>query len=170
MPTKRKLNTDGEIISALTDSQQKVLAWLQAHDGWFRPGQIQPKDYPGGASSIGRILGEMVKQQHVFVRSGDRGNGTVCKEYSAVVVRRSARVAFRGFAAGVLQFEELVDVDEKDIDTVIPALAEKHTTALVAYPHTIEIEFLDEPNPHERFFRFGTDPAGMVSAPRGLFV
>jgi hypothetical protein len=26
----------------------------------------------------------------------------------------------------------------------------------------VELEFLDEPNPHHRYFRFGTNPAGMV--------
>lgn len=74
------------------------------------------------------------------------------------------RVAIRGYAAGRIQFEERVDVESAAMDNLLPDLAEKHATALAAHRlHMIEIEFLDEPNENERFFRFGTDPAGMVA-------
>lgn len=52
---------------------------------------------------------------------------------------------------------------EAALETLLPKLAAKHAKAMVAHElHMIEIEFLDEPNPLERFFRFGTDPSGMV--------
>jgi hypothetical protein len=73
------------------------------------------------------------------------------------------RIAIRGFAAGKMLFEDRIDLDEAGLENLLPALATKHATAMVAHRlHVIEIEFLDEPDPNQRFFRFGTDPGGMV--------
>lgn len=67
----------------------------------------------------------------------------------------------RGYAGGRLWFSEPADVDESKLDGLLPELAEKHVRLLPPL-HMIEIEFLDEPNQLERFFRFGTDPDAMV--------
>ena len=75
------------------------------------------------------------------------------------------RLAIRGYAAGVLKFEEFEDLldDDAELDARIAILANYHAEALAEHRlHMIEIEFLDEPNPNERFFRFGSDPSGMV--------
>jgi hypothetical protein len=73
------------------------------------------------------------------------------------------RVAVRGFVGRVRQFEDVIEVTGDALDEVLPALAEKHGAALASHAlHMIEIEFLDEPDINARFFRFGTDPAGMV--------
>lgn len=72
-------------------------------------------------------------------------------------------LAIRGFANGQQQFEDVVDVDESTLDSLLPMLAEKHAAALISHElHMIEIEFLDEPDANGRYFRFGTDPRGMV--------
>ena len=74
------------------------------------------------------------------------------------------RLAFRGFAQGVRQFEEFVDVDSDSMDSRLQELAEKHATRMMPLaPYMMEIEFLDEPDPGERFLRFGTDRGMMVS-------
>jgi hypothetical protein len=79
------------------------------------------------------------------------------------------KIAIRGFIGGVQQFDERLDVSESGDE--LEALAEKHALALLAKPggdkHMLEVEFLEEPDPLQRFFRFGTDPAGMV-APIGV--
>jgi hypothetical protein len=73
------------------------------------------------------------------------------------------RVAIRGFAADRIQFEDRVVIDSNDLDKLLPDLAIKHAAAMATFDlHMIEIEFLDEPDPLQRFFRIGTDPSGMV--------
>lgn len=72
-------------------------------------------------------------------------------------------VAIRGFAAGKKVFEDQVVIADTDLEKLLPALAEKHAKAMAEHRlHMIEIEFLDEPDPLQRFFRIGTDPSGMV--------
>lgn len=78
------------------------------------------------------------------------------------------RLAIRGFAEGRIKFEDAIDLPEAQIENLLPDLAQKHAAALAAHElHMIEIEFLDDPDPNARFFRFGTDPEGMV-APIGI--
>ncbi len=73
------------------------------------------------------------------------------------------RLAIRGFAGGAAVFDERVTLEDEQMESVIPALAAQHAARMATHElHMIEIEFLDEPNRAERFFRFGTDPAGMV--------
>lgn len=69
------------------------------------------------------------------------------------------KIAIRGFAGGKKLFEERIESTGEDLD----ALACEHMLLLKDHPlHMIEFEFLDEPDPKQRFFRIGTDPSGMV--------
>lgn len=73
------------------------------------------------------------------------------------------RLAIRGYVGRRVMFEDRVEVGFDHLGGVLPALAEQHATKLVAHElHMIEIEFLDEPNENNKYFRFGTDPSGMV--------
>lgn len=74
------------------------------------------------------------------------------------------RLAFRGYVGRVVQFEDRVEIDEAELMRLLPELAEKHAVALARHElHMVEIEFLDEPDPLQRYFRFGSDPPGMVA-------
>jgi hypothetical protein len=73
------------------------------------------------------------------------------------------RLVFRGYIGRVQQFEERVTFTESGWESQLPALAERHAQRLRHAPHMIEVEFLDEPDVNQRFFRFGTDPSGMRS-------
>jgi hypothetical protein len=70
----------------------------------------------------------------------------------------SVNLTFRVFVEGKLEIEETGAYQPDDIK----AVAERHAAAVGDRPHMVEIEFLDEPNPWERFFRMGTDPQAMV--------
>jgi hypothetical protein len=73
------------------------------------------------------------------------------------------RVVIRGYAAGKVQFEDRVLIADTDLEKLLPDVAERHAKAMAEHRlHYIEFEFLDEPDPNQRFFRFGTDPSGMV--------
>ena len=79
------------------------------------------------------------------------------------------RVAIRGFAGGQKLFDDVAELKDRELSSLLPRLAEKHAAQMAAHElHMIEIEFLDEPDVSKRFFRFGTDPAGMVRPMRVL--
>lgn len=68
------------------------------------------------------------------------------------------KVAVRGFGIGEKIFEEIVDIDS-DLSAIILSQVDR----LKQYrQYMIEIEFIEEPENPYRFFRFGTDPSGMV--------
>ena len=73
------------------------------------------------------------------------------------------RLAFRGFVSGKPLWEEFAEIEDDQLESVLPQLSEKHAKAMASHElHMIEVEFLDEPDPNQRFFRFGTDPSSMV--------
>lgn len=75
----------------------------------------------------------------------------------------TVRLAIRGFAGRRKIFEDRISVDADAIETEVAGLAAQHAAALASHElHMVEIEFLDEPDPNERYFRFGTDASGMV--------
>jgi hypothetical protein len=72
-------------------------------------------------------------------------------------------IAIRGFLGRRKLFESQVPIESSALDQLLPDLAETHSTAMAAGElDMIEIEFLDEPNVNERFFRIGTNSRGMV--------
>ena len=71
-------------------------------------------------------------------------------------------LAVRVWKNKTLLLEDRIQASDQEMDTLIPQLAMKHASAVEGADHMIEIEFLDEPDPLQRYFRFGTDPSGMV--------
>jgi hypothetical protein len=71
------------------------------------------------------------------------------------------RLALRAWSEDKLVFEEKVGVPEAELDLVMRRQME-HLASILGGQHMIEVEFLDEPNPNRRYFRFGTDPGGMT--------
>lgn len=73
------------------------------------------------------------------------------------------RLVVRGYLGSELIFRQNLALDSALVDSVIAAMAPKHSAAMAAHElDMIEFEFPDDPNPDERFFRIGTNPDGMV--------
>lgn len=73
------------------------------------------------------------------------------------------RLMFRGYLGRVCQWERPTSIAESDLDQVLPRLASEHGEAMNHGELTmIEVEFLDELDPNERYFRLGVSPEGMV--------
>jgi hypothetical protein len=69
------------------------------------------------------------------------------------------RVMVRAYKEGKLLWEKEQTIAESEIVT----LGEHHASEMAAGRiGMVEIEFLDDPNPNERFFRIGLEPHGMV--------
>jgi hypothetical protein len=71
----------------------------------------------------------------------------------------------RGWAGDELRIDELFIAPFEELIDFVPQLAARHAATLMVgnKPHTIEFEFLDEPDVTKRFVRFGTDPRRMVA-------
>lgn len=72
------------------------------------------------------------------------------------------RHGIRAWSKGKLVLDEIVGVPNHELDDIIPNLMKRLALMLAPHSHMIEVEFLDEPDPKKRFFRFGTDPTRMV--------
>lgn len=74
----------------------------------------------------------------------------------------TTRLTARIFVAGELLGEDTFELDGEAIETLVPEIARQHAKLVGDRPFMVELEFLDEPDPNTRYFRFGTDPAGIV--------
>lgn len=74
----------------------------------------------------------------------------------------TTRIIARIFVAGELLGEDTFELDGEAIETLVPEIARQHAKLVGDRPFMVELEFLDEPDPNTRYFRFGTDPAGMM--------
>lgn len=75
---------------------------------------------------------------------------------------RRISLMVRVYVEGMLHSEERIGATERGLSALLPSLGEKHARLCAERPTMIEIEFLDEPDINQRFFRIGTDSRGMV--------
>ena len=73
------------------------------------------------------------------------------------------RLAVRGYLDRALKFEEHLELSDAEIPSLIGLVGEKHAEAMaIGELDMVEFEFLDDPDPLQRFFRIGTNPSLMV--------
>ena len=74
------------------------------------------------------------------------------------------RITVRGWGDGALIFQETLEVTDEH--TMMRSAMEQIDMISPFERCCLEIEFLDETNPLERFYRFGTDTSRMVMPAR----
>jgi len=74
----------------------------------------------------------------------------------------TTRITARIFVAGELLGEETLELDEDQIETLLPEIARQHAKLVGDRPFLVELQFLDAKDARSRYFRFGTDPAGVT--------
>jgi hypothetical protein len=83
------------------------------------------------------------------------------KELRAKWREKMTRVILRGFLKGDPIFSDHQEIDPEDAG-LMERVAEQHARMTLSGDiDMIEIEFLDISDPNDRFFRIGTNPAGM---------
>lgn len=80
-------------------------------------------------------------------------------------MKNTYTVLVRGFKSGKLIFEDHIEmINEADVERLIPTLAAEHAAKMEdGTLGMIEMEFPDEPDPLDRFFRIGVETDGMVA-------
>ena len=88
--------------------------------------------------------------------------------FDEVVERQSKapvhRLAIRGWRNGEFRFEEHYRGTPAELRAMVPAMVAHHLARLepLDLPYLLEFEFLDEPDPLQRFLRIGTAPRVML--------
>jgi hypothetical protein len=74
------------------------------------------------------------------------------------------RLTISGYLKGERQFHMApLEIPVSDLESIVPAFALRHALAFIRKElDMIEFEFLDEPDPNDRFLRIGPNPQCMV--------
>jgi hypothetical protein len=74
------------------------------------------------------------------------------------------RIRVRGWENKEKKFDEHIELESAaEINKRLPVIAQHHISMLAdAKDWLVEIEFLDEPDPLQRFFRLGSHPTHMA--------
>lgn len=125
----------------------------------------EPRDLV--ARNVLRFLKERdpANSRHQAILAQIMGAWEKARQQERARALKPMRIAIRGYAfEGETMrtvFDERAEISG-DLHE-IGDLAQRHALRMLDSPQNmVEIEFLDETNPLERFFRIGTDPTGMV--------
>jgi hypothetical protein len=72
-------------------------------------------------------------------------------------------LAVRGYLGESMVSEKHLNIPQNEIDGLVQRLANEHGALMSAgLIDMVEMEFVDEPDPKQRYLRVGINPTGMV--------